>query len=451
MGASLSEHERITNVIDEMDSQAEPQNRPSTESGAGATDIAASEPDPSPQLPETASEPEPKPKSKPKPKPKSKPKSKPAATLATLAAAGVPTSKPAPPSSKKGRRKKSPAEEAATADAEAGEDKPFDPADDYDPDSYFSIDSPSSNYCLVFVYQVEIDTQVAVEEQLEHYRKLYSSAVETSFQRWGAYQGQGVELTGKLFGTPGGVRVFSHSGEDHGFTIVECFDKSTLSMTRPGFRLIEGSFKIVSPNLPDEAMAALPEIGPRREDHYLHPRQEELLNQAKRLAAIPGSLGRPYFDSDGRLVAVGPREIRAVSKGANQAELLHQCEDWFYNRSAAHLGDRCFYTTSSGAVFEVLDDHSDAEPAGFDAALIAPLDDRRILLVRRHSVVHNRRDQSLLHHVTFPSSSRVRIRGTLPILQDSPYSIRRRERTGRFANWQSRFLWQSDKPFRRNP
>ena len=128
MGASLSEHERITNVIDEMDSQAEPQNRPSTESGAGATDIAASEPDPSPQLPETASEPEPKPKSKPKPKPKSKPKSKPAATLATLAAAGVPTSKPAPPSSKKGRRKKSPAEEAATADAD--EEKPFDPAAD---------------------------------------------------------------------------------------------------------------------------------------------------------------------------------------------------------------------------------------------------------------------------------------------------------------------------------
>ncbi len=117
MGTSLSEHERIANVIDEMDRQAEPQNGPSTESGAGATDIAASEPRPEPQSPERVS----------KPKPAAK---RPAGSV--LAAAGVPTSKPAPPSSKKGRRKKSPAGEAETADAdaEAGEDKPFDPATD---------------------------------------------------------------------------------------------------------------------------------------------------------------------------------------------------------------------------------------------------------------------------------------------------------------------------------
>ena len=119
MRASLSENERIANVIDEMDSQAEPQNGPSTESGAGATDVAASEPRRSPQSPESAS------KSKSKPKLVAK-----RSAGSTLAAAGVPTSKPAPPSSKKGRRKKSPAGETATADAEAGEDKPFDPAAD---------------------------------------------------------------------------------------------------------------------------------------------------------------------------------------------------------------------------------------------------------------------------------------------------------------------------------
>ena len=119
MGVSLSEHERITNVIDEMDRQAEPQNEPSTEPSAPATDIAASEPGPSPQLPESASEPKPKPKLVVK-----------SPVGSTLAAAGVPTSKPAPPSSKKGRRKKSPAGEAETADAEADEEKPFDPATD---------------------------------------------------------------------------------------------------------------------------------------------------------------------------------------------------------------------------------------------------------------------------------------------------------------------------------
>ncbi len=113
MSKTLSENERITNVIDEMDRQAEPQNGPSTESDAGTTDVAASELRPSPQLPESASEPKPVAK-------------RPAGSV--LAATGVPTSKPAPPSSKKGRRKKSPA--GAAAEAEAGEDKPFDPAAD---------------------------------------------------------------------------------------------------------------------------------------------------------------------------------------------------------------------------------------------------------------------------------------------------------------------------------
>ncbi len=117
MGKSSSERERVTNVIDEMDMQAEPQNGPSTESGPGATDIAASEPRPAPPSPERSLDPKPSAK-------------RPAGSV--LAAAGVPTSKPAPPSSKKGRRKKSPAGEAETAAADGDDDgdKPFDPAAD---------------------------------------------------------------------------------------------------------------------------------------------------------------------------------------------------------------------------------------------------------------------------------------------------------------------------------
>ena len=102
-------------MIDESNSQAqthkEPGAEPSPEPDTGATDLAPSEPPPSA-----------KPASSPKPSAK-----RPA--HATLAAAGIPTSKPAPPSSKKGRSKKPAVVEVETGDAD-GEDKTFDPAAD---------------------------------------------------------------------------------------------------------------------------------------------------------------------------------------------------------------------------------------------------------------------------------------------------------------------------------
>ncbi len=102
-------------MIDELNSQSQTQNEPDaessaepvTESDAGTADAGAGEAPPSA---EPASSPEPSAK-------------RPA--HATLAAAGIPTSAPAPPSSKKGRSKKPPVVEVETAD-----DKPFDPAAD---------------------------------------------------------------------------------------------------------------------------------------------------------------------------------------------------------------------------------------------------------------------------------------------------------------------------------
>ena len=106
-------------MIDELNSQsqaqnesdAEPDTEPVTESDAATADVGAAE------APVSA-----KPALKPKPSAKQP-------VHATLAAAGSPTSKPAPPSSKKGRSKKPAVVEVETGDAD-GEDKPFDPAAD---------------------------------------------------------------------------------------------------------------------------------------------------------------------------------------------------------------------------------------------------------------------------------------------------------------------------------
>ncbi len=102
-------------MIDESNSQSQAQNEPgaepSPEPDAGAADLAPSEP---PLSAEPASSPEPTAK-------------RPA--HATLAAAGIPTSAPAPPSSKKGRTKKPAVVEVESVGDDDG-DKPFDPAAD---------------------------------------------------------------------------------------------------------------------------------------------------------------------------------------------------------------------------------------------------------------------------------------------------------------------------------
>jgi len=116
-GESSAPRKEIAQVIDESNSQSQTQNKadaessaePVTEPGATTADVGAVE---APASAERALQSEPSAKRP---------------TQATLAAAGIPTSKPAPPSSKKGRSKKPAVVEVEAGD---GEDKAFDPAAD---------------------------------------------------------------------------------------------------------------------------------------------------------------------------------------------------------------------------------------------------------------------------------------------------------------------------------
>ncbi len=120
--------------------------------------------------------------------------------------------------------------------------------EDYDPDHLFSIDSPGSCQVTVIVFDAAISAKHSAEAQVEAFvPKIVKNPVQTPFARWGAYEGEGVTLAGKILGVlKGSIRIFAHESvrEDLTLTIVEfCFDED-LPLVRPGFELIERTFEL---------------------------------------------------------------------------------------------------------------------------------------------------------------------------------------------------------------
>ena len=120
--------------------------------------------------------------------------------------------------------------------------------EDYDPDHLFSIDSPGSCHVTVIVFDAAIPARSSVEAQVEALvPRLVRDPVQTPFARWGAYEGEGVTLAGRILGLQhGSLRIFAHESEpeDLTLTIVEfCFDED-LPAVRPGFELIERTFEL---------------------------------------------------------------------------------------------------------------------------------------------------------------------------------------------------------------
>jgi hypothetical protein len=118
--------------------------------------------------------------------------------------------------------------------------------EDYDPDHLFSVDSPGSCSVTVIVFDAAISAKISVDAQVEALvPRVVKHPVLARFARWGAYDGEGVTVGGKIFGLmKGSIRIFAHESEreDLTFTIVEfCFDED-LALVRPGFELIERTF-----------------------------------------------------------------------------------------------------------------------------------------------------------------------------------------------------------------
>ena len=143
----------------------------------------------------------------------------------------------------------------------------------YDPDHFFSIESPGSCHVSVIVLDVAIRARDAVAAQVDAFvPKIVKQPVRTPFTRWGAYDGEGVALAGRILGAlEGSIRVFAHESEHEALTltVVEfCYDED-LPLVRPGFELIERSFELG--RRPDGAAYGFPNpvLGDPNERHAL--------------------------------------------------------------------------------------------------------------------------------------------------------------------------------------
>ncbi|MBI5545117.1 MAG: hypothetical protein HY901_14600, partial [Deltaproteobacteria bacterium] len=93
---------------------------------------------------------------------------------------------------------------------------------DFDPDHLVSVESPGASFAMVIVAAPELDPAAATRAQEEAFsKKLFrGQATRTPFQKWGRFQGEGVDLGGRILGlSPGAVRVFSFRAGEATFTV----------------------------------------------------------------------------------------------------------------------------------------------------------------------------------------------------------------------------------------
>jgi hypothetical protein len=76
--------------------------------------------------------------------------------------------------------------------------------EDYDPDTYFNVESPGGNTVFFMVYDVATDPKENVQHQLAFYDDYVKKARKKPFSRWGQYNGHGMEYKGRLMGRSAG-------------------------------------------------------------------------------------------------------------------------------------------------------------------------------------------------------------------------------------------------------
>ena len=117
--------------------------------------------------------------------------------------------------------------------------------EDYDPDTFFSIDSPGDNTIMFFLLPADTDQTELLNAQLESFSSHVIKKPEiTEFAKWGAFQGTGRLLKGKILGIfKGFVRVFIYGDSSRTLLVVEqCYDKDYQKLQK-GFELISSSFR----------------------------------------------------------------------------------------------------------------------------------------------------------------------------------------------------------------
>ncbi|OGQ24442.1 MAG: hypothetical protein A2138_14050 [Deltaproteobacteria bacterium RBG_16_71_12] len=117
--------------------------------------------------------------------------------------------------------------------------------EDYDPDRLFSIESPGSASVTISVMPVVADLDDVMETQREVHRKLMPApAATTTLVHWGAFDGKGMRMEGRIFGMKGTITAFAATSDGRTLMIVsQVFDDDRASVV-PGLELIERTLKL---------------------------------------------------------------------------------------------------------------------------------------------------------------------------------------------------------------
>ena len=114
--------------------------------------------------------------------------------------------------------------------------------EEYDPDHYFTIESPGFASISLEFLEEEYDPRDTVDTYIEIYRDVFSKATEEPFTHWGRYSGEGIHIRGRVEGIRAEVKMFCHSAAGQSLIVTEYCQEEDLQDVRPGFKLIEDSF-----------------------------------------------------------------------------------------------------------------------------------------------------------------------------------------------------------------
>lgn len=118
---------------------------------------------------------------------------------------------------------------------------------DYDIDAYISIESPSgSSFVTFMLFNSSIDEKEQVEEQIkEHLKVTMKNGEVNRFEKWGAYNGQGATIKGKLLGVfKGELKVFIHATDSSSFLFLSQVQDDVRLIDEESVTLIENSFRL---------------------------------------------------------------------------------------------------------------------------------------------------------------------------------------------------------------
>ena len=115
--------------------------------------------------------------------------------------------------------------------------------DSYDPDHYFTIESPGAAIVLFFL-DLKTDPAEALQDQIDAFQDLLGTPTITRFQQYGSYTGDGAVMKGTIYGIRTTVTIVALDQNGKTILIVQQCPDEDLKYVQEGQALIENSFSL---------------------------------------------------------------------------------------------------------------------------------------------------------------------------------------------------------------